>query len=147
MTITLILIFTFELLKAPSFTVGYIPIYPQRVDPLLIAFYYVESTFDTDTINRLGYAGILQEGPEMIAEANRLCELKGIPYRFTYPASAVDSVQATQIWYIVNSHHNEFYDYSRAVKLWNPLAGPRHKEKIEEALEGALIYSLMKELF
>jgi hypothetical protein len=103
-------------------------------DPILYAFQSVESSFRPDVINHLGYAGILQEGPEMIAEANRICKLKGRPERFTYPKSALDPMQAVKIWYIVQGYWNQSYDVKRACKIWNPLGSKKYYLKIRKEL-------------
>lgn len=103
-------------------------------DPMLHAFQKVESNFNTDVVNRLGYTGILQEGPEMIAEANRICEITGNPARFTFPGSALDSLQAVQIWYVVQQYRNPSYSLKIACKIWNPLAGKKYYHKIREQL-------------
>jgi hypothetical protein len=103
-------------------------------DPLLFSFQFVESSFDADTINYLGYAGILQEGQEMIDEANRICKIQDIPLTFSYPESALDSLQATQIWYIVQRYHNKEYHSKKACKIWNPLASVKYRKKIEQTL-------------
>jgi hypothetical protein len=103
-------------------------------DPILYAFQKVESNFDTDVVNSLGYTGILQEGQEMINEANRICKMTGNPARFTFPGSALDSLQSVQIWYIVQDYWNPRYEVKRACKIWNPLASNRYYLKIKSAL-------------
>jgi len=103
-------------------------------DPILYAFQSVESSFRPDVINHLGYAGILQEGPEMIAEANRICKLRGRPERFTYPESALDPSQAVKIWYIVQGYWNQSYEVKRACKIWNPKASGKYYAKIQAVL-------------
>ncbi len=79
-------------------------------DPLLYSFQYIESNFRVDVVNYLGYTGILQEGPEMIAEANRICKMTNIPMQFSFPESALDSLQSVQIGYIVQNYHNPNYN-------------------------------------
>lgn len=123
-------------LTAPPYVTGYIvrqePI--NVFDPMLYAFQGVESSFDVDVVNHLGYTGILQEGQEMINEANRICELTGNPLRFTFPGSALDSLQSVQIWYIVQGFHNPKYELMRAAKIWNPLASEKYLNKIKKVL-------------
>jgi hypothetical protein len=115
---------------------------PIRVfDPKLYAFKSVESSFRIDVINHLGYAGILQEGPEMIAEANRICKLIGCPLRFSYPESALDPIQAVQIWYIVQNYWNPKYSLKKACYVWNPLASINYYNKIKKAYEKTEIHS------
>lgn len=104
----------------------------QPFDPMLYSFQSVESSFRTDVVNYLGYSGILQEGPEMIAEANRINEMKGNPIRFTFPESALDSLQAVQIWYIVQDYWNPRYELRRAAKIWNPLSSVKYYNKIKK---------------
>jgi hypothetical protein len=103
-------------------------------DPILYAFQSIESSFRPDVINHLGYAGILQEGPEMIAEANRICKLRVRPERFTYPESALDPVQAVKIWYIVQGYWNPSYGIKKACKIWNPKASGKYYAKIKAVL-------------
>lgn len=103
-------------------------------DPMLYAFQKVESNFNVSVVNWLGYTGILQIGQEMTDEANRICKLTGNPKRFTFPESALDSLQSVQIWYIVQSHWNPTYELKRACKIWNPLASERYYNKILESM-------------
>ena len=101
---------------------------------MLNAFQFVESSFDTDTINSLGYGGILQIGQEMIDEANRICKLTKNPARFVL-IDRVDSTKSVQIWYIVNDYWNPSYDLKIACKVWNPLASNNYYKKIVKYLE------------
>jgi hypothetical protein len=103
-------------------------------DPMLYAFQKVESNFDTDVVNHLGYTGILQEGLEMIAEANRICKMTGNPARFKFPGAALDSLQSVQIWYIVQNYWNVQYTLKKACKVWNPLASNKYYLKIKKEL-------------
>lgn len=107
----------------------------QPFDPLLYSFQSVESSFDTDTVNRLGYTGVLQIGQEMTDEANRLCEMYGNPVRFTFPESALDSMQSVQIWYIVQDYWNPQYNMRKACRIWNPLASINYYNKIKKTHE------------
>ena len=104
----------------------------QPFDPTLWAFQSVESNFRPYVVNYLGYTGILQEGPEMIEEANRINKMKGNPIRFTFPESALDPYQAVQIWYIVQDYWNPKYELRRAAKIWNPLASVKYYNKIKK---------------
>jgi len=124
------------ILSAPPFKVAVI-LQPEAIrvfDPILKAFQMVESSFRTDVVNSLGYTGILQEGPEMIAEANRICLMRGIPDRFTFPESALDSLQSVKIWYIVQTYWNPNYELRKAAKIWNPLASVNYYAKIKKQL-------------
>jgi|WetSurMetagenome_2_1015567.scaffolds.fasta_scaffold00157_69 hypothetical protein len=121
--------------KAPDTTVLYIQ-ESQKIqvfDPILYAFMKVESNFQTDVINSLGYAGILQIGPEMIEETNRICELTGNPKSFTL-TDRLDSIKSVQIWYIIQNYYNRAYTLENACKLWNPLAGDWYYNKIKRYL-------------
>jgi len=120
------------------------PISPHQ--PLAMAFQYVESSFRTDVINELGYTGIMQEGQEMILEANRICEITGNPKRFTFPESALDSLQATQIWFIVMDFHNGSYQLDKAADIWNHLGTPEYIRRLKEATIEALKYNMIKQL-
>jgi len=136
MTTILILSLFFSVLTAPPDQVVYI-VAPERIivfDPMLYAFQKIESNFDCEVVNHLGYTGILQEGPEMIAEANRICKLTGNPKRFTFPAAALDSVKSVQVWYIVQDYWNPKYQLKKACKIWNPLASINYYKKIKKAL-------------
>lgn len=103
-------------------------------DAKLYAFQSVESNFDTDVVNYLGYTGILQEGPEMIAEANRICRITDNPKTFSFPESALDSLESVQIWYIVQGYWNPEYSLSKACKIWNPLASNNYYLKIKKTI-------------
>lgn len=129
-----ILTLTTTLLFAPGFTrLNILDNEPIRIfDPVLFAFQKVESNFDTDVVNSLGYTGILQEGSEMIAEANRICELTNNPARFEFPAAALDSLQSVQIWYIVQDYWNPGYSIKKAAKIWNPKASKRYYGKLRK---------------
>jgi len=118
----------------------------QPHQPLAMAFQYVESSFRTDIINKLGYTGIMQEGQEMINEANRICELTGNPKRFTFPEAALDSLQSTQVWYIVMDFHNGNYQLNRAANIWNPLGTYEYTRRLKEATIEALKYDMIKQL-
>ena len=102
-------------------------------DPMLNAFQFVESSFDTDTINRLGYGGILQIGQEMTDEANRICKLTGNPARFML-SDRLDSTKSVQMWYIVQRYWNPKYSVKTACKIWNPLASNRYFLKVQKAM-------------
>ena len=137
MALIILITLTTKILLAPGLAeliiVNEAPCY--RFDPMLDAFKFIESNFRTDIVNRLGYTGILQLGQEMIDEANRICELTGNPRRFTFPKSALDPIEAVQIWYIVQDYWNPKYDLKKACKIWNPLASKKYYEKIHKRME------------
>ena len=114
--------------------------------PLAMAFQYVESSFRTNIINKLGYTGIMQEGQEMINEANRICKLTGNTKRFTFPEAGLDSLQSTQVWYIVMDFHNGSYQLNRAADIWNHLGTPEYIRRLKEATIEALKYNMIKQL-
>lgn len=118
----------------------------QPFQPMAMAFQYVESNFDADTVNILGYTGMMQEGQEMINEANRICKLTGNLKRFTFPEAALDSLQSVQVWYIVMDHWNENYKLKRAAHIWNPLANHKYLERLNTATIEALKYDMIKQL-
>jgi hypothetical protein len=132
----LILTLYFQILTAPPNPVIYILRSDEvRIfDPMLYAFQKVESNFDTDVVNHLGYTGILQEGPEMISEANRICKMTGNPARFKFPGAALDSLQSVQIWYVVQNYWNPQYSLKKAAKVWNPLASKKYYLKIRKEM-------------
>lgn len=135
MNLILILSFFSLTLKAPD-NQGLIIIRSEPVkvfDPMLYAFQKVESNFDTDTINRLGYGGILQIGQEMIDEANRICRIEGINQSFTL-TDRLDSTKSVQVWYIVQNYWNPYYTLRKACHVWNPLASVRYYQKIKANL-------------
>jgi len=123
-------------LKAPEYKT--IPIPEGEVikpfDPVLYSFCKVESNFDTDTINKLGYTGLLQIGQEMTDEANRINEMSGNPLRFTFPGCALDSLQSVQIWYTVQSYWNKSYNVKRAAYIWNPKSSINYYLKIKKEI-------------
>ena len=100
---------------------------------MLYAFMKVESDFDTDTINKLGYGGILQIGQEMTDEVNRILKLNGFPAKFTL-SDRLDSLKSVQEWYIVQHYRNASYDLKRACKIWNPKANKKYYLKIQKVL-------------
>jgi hypothetical protein len=114
--------------------------------PMDMAFQYVESSFRTKVINDLGYTGILQEGQEMINEANRICKLTGNPQRFTFPGSALDSLQSIQVWYIINDHRNDKFNLNRGAHIWNPLGTYEYRRRLNCAVIEALKYNMVKQL-
>jgi hypothetical protein len=118
----------------------------QVFDPMLFAFEYVESSFDPDTINRLGYGGILQIGQEMINEANRLCILYGLPDRFVLN-DRINIHKAEKIWYIVHYHWNPTYKYKKACHVWNPLGSKGYDRKVKDAIIRALYFDMVRKLF
>jgi hypothetical protein len=102
-------------------------------DPMLYAFEKIESDFNTDTINSLGYGGILQIGQEMTNEVNRILKLQGFPARFVL-SDRLDSLKATQMWYIVQHYHNPANDLRKACKIWNPKANKYYFLKIKKEM-------------
>jgi hypothetical protein len=133
LTITLFLI-CLKLSAPPSGVIAIIDSEPVQVfDKMLYAFQKVESNFDTDTINRLGYGGILQIGQEMINEANRICRIKEIPQSFTL-TDRLDSIKSVRVWYIVQNYWNESYTLKKACMVWNPLASVNYYNKIKRLL-------------
>lgn len=135
-TLTLIIsLFSCVLVAPPVQTICIDKPEPIRVfDSMLNAFQKVESNYRTDVVNHLGYTGILQEGAEMIAEANRICTMYGKPAIYTFPASALDSTQSVQIWYIVQNFWNPKYELRRACHIWNPLANNKYYSRIKSNL-------------
>jgi len=135
MIITLILSLFSVVLTAPSLNEVVI-CKPEQIkvfDNMLNAFMKVESNFDTDTINSLGYGGILQIGQEMINEANRICRIRQICESFTLD-DRLDSTKSVRVWYIVQSYWNPSYGLKKACKVWNPLASNRYYTKIKAVL-------------
>ena len=103
-------------------------------EKMINSFMKVESNFDTDTINRLGYGGILQIGQEMTDEVNRICEITGNPARFTLN-DRLDSTKSVREWYIYQNYHNPSYDLKKACKGWNPLASSKYYLKIKKGMQ------------
>jgi hypothetical protein len=135
MTITIILILLFLILKAPERRCLWIertePI--TTFDPMLYAFEKVESDFVCDTINQLGYGGILQIGQEMIDEVNKLCIKHKIPCQFTLD-DRLDRKKSEHIWRIVQYYHNRKYDLQKACLIWNPKANAKYYMRIKKAM-------------
>lgn len=102
-------------------------------DPLLKAFMMVESNFRTDTINRLGYGGILQIGSQMIEDVNRICKKQGNIKSFTL-TDRLDSTKSVEIWYIIQNYYNRSYSFKIACKVWNPTASMKYYQKIGKQL-------------
>ena len=98
-------------------------------DPKLYAFEAVESDFNPTIINYLGYGGILQEGQEMITEANIICQKLDIPYHFVLK-DRLNIKKAELIFYAVQYFYNPHYDLERACKIWNPEADERYYQRI-----------------
>jgi hypothetical protein len=103
-------------------------------DPMLYSFMAVESNFDTDTVNSLGYGGILQIGSEMIAECNRILGLKGSHLKYVLE-DRLDSTKSVEIWYLIQDWHNKKYNLQRACKIWNPKADKRYYQRILKHLK------------
>ena len=130
----LLLTITFEVFAPTDKTI----ILPEgeriHYDPMLYSFMAVESNFDTDTVNSLGYGGILQIGSEMISECNRILGLKGSPLKYVLE-DRLDSTKSVEIWYLIHSWHNKEYELNRACKIWNPLADSRYYTRILKHLK------------
>jgi hypothetical protein len=131
MTIFLILALITLRLSAPSSQCLYIEKSTQikTIDLKLLAFYKVESDFRTKVINSLGYRGILQEGQEIVNEANKINARNGNSIRYTIN-DCLDSAKATSIWYIIQGYWNQEYNLRKAAKIWNPLASPEYYRRI-----------------
>jgi len=106
---------------------------PIRYDPILRAFMFVESSFRTDVVNSLGYAGILQIGQKMIDEANRINRLQGNHIEF-FISDALDSTKSVAIWYTVQNYKNPAYNARIAARIWNPTASKKYYQKIKANL-------------
>jgi hypothetical protein len=100
---------------------------------MLIAFEFVESNFNTEVINSLGYGGILQIGQEMIDEVNRICKITNNPSRFVL-SDRLNKEKSEEIWYIVQEYWNPHFDIKKACKIWNPLASEKYYLKIKKAI-------------
>ena len=135
MTITILLILIFLILKAPEYRCLWIEKSETITifDPMLYAFEKVESDFVTDTINKLGYGGILQIGQEMIDEVNKLCVKHNIPYQFTLD-DRLDRLKSEHIWRIVQYFHNPKYDLKKACLIWNPKANSKYLMRIKKGM-------------
>jgi hypothetical protein len=105
------------------------PVAIRVFDPILYAFQSVESDFNPDTINALGYGGILQIGQEMVNEANRICVLEKDPRRFVLD-DRLDPFKSSQMWYIVQHYWNPQYNIRKAAHIWNPLANAEYYKRI-----------------
>lgn len=141
--IIFILLLSLTTIQLPAPGLNEIPIAEPEViyefDPTLHSFKFIESSLRTDIVNRLGYTGILQIGPEMVAEANRICDKLEIPLHFTM-ADALSEKKSTQMWYIVQNYWNPDYNLKRACHIWNPLASTNYYNKIKKfkkSLDGA----------
>jgi hypothetical protein len=110
-------------------------LYIQKLDPLksidkiLLAFELTESNMNESVINSLGYAGILQEGQQIIDDANRINELNGNPYRFEL-SDRLNQRKAVWIWYTIQNHYNPKYRISTACFLWNYLGGEIYYQRV-----------------
>jgi hypothetical protein len=102
-------------------------------DPILYAFQFVESSFNPDTINSLGYGGILQIGQEMVDEVNRICVLNHDPRRFVLN-DRLNVVKSNQMWYIVQHHWNPQYNVKKAAMIWNPLGTAEYYRRIKHVI-------------
>jgi hypothetical protein len=102
-------------------------------DPMLYSFMKVESNFDKDTVNSLGYGGILQIGSEMIAECNRILGLKRSPLKYVLE-DRLDSAKSVEVWYLIQNWHNKEYELKRACKIWNPLASKEYIKRLKKYL-------------
>lgn len=100
-------------------------------DPVRYAFISVESAFDNDTVNALGYGGNMQIGQEMIDEVNRICILNDDPRRFVLN-DRLNPDKSAQIWYIVQYHYNPTYDIKKACLVWNPLGTPEYYDRVKK---------------
>lgn len=102
-----------------------------QFDDMLNSFMWVESNYDTDTVNSLGYGGILQIGSEMIAECNRILKLKGSPLKYVL-SDRLNSTKSVEMWYLIQGYWNPDYDLVKAAKIWNPLASKEYLKRIKK---------------
>jgi hypothetical protein len=129
--LTILFLFISIRLLAPDAKILYI----QKLDPLksidkiLLAFELTESNMNETVINSLGYAGILQEGQQIIDDANRINELNGNPYRFEL-SDRLNQRKAVWIWYTIQNHYNPSYRINRACDLWNSLGGEVYYKRV-----------------
>lgn len=122
-------------LMAPSAKSLFIEkIEPVKFDPMLRAFMRVESNFRTNVVNSIGYYGILQIGPEMIEDVNRICRIKGKMPPVSYTIHP-DSLKSVEIWYIIQNYYNGAYDLKRASRIWNSKGGEKYYLKVKKAIK------------
>lgn len=115
-------------------------------DLLLLAFIEIESSFNADTINHLGYGGILQIGQEMIDEANRISKKLNLGESFIL-SDRLNVNKSIRIWYIVQNYWNPKYTCRRACKIWNPTASNRYYIKVKNEVIKLLRQNMINKLF
>ena len=104
-------------------------IYTEEVDDwnlLIEAIIRVESNGNDSIVNHKNAGGCLQLTPIYIAEANHIIGKKGyysVDDRF-------DRHKSIEIFKVVNGFHNPEKDFSRAIKLHNPLAGEWYMNRV-----------------
>ena len=125
--------FAWKLISAPGHK-ELIIMQPQKIvpfDPILYSFMKIESNFHADTVNSLGYAGVLQIGSEMIQDVNRICKLKGNPASYTLQ-DRFNEGKSIEIWYTIMDYYNPSYDLKRASKIWNSTGGDKYYKLINQ---------------
>jgi hypothetical protein len=80
-------------------------------------------------INSLGYAGILQEGQQIIDDANRINELNGNPYRFELK-DRLNQRKAVWIFYTIQQYYNPKYHIKKQCEIWNYLGGEIYYKRV-----------------
>jgi hypothetical protein len=129
--LTILFLFISIRLLAPDAKILYI----QKLDPLksidkiLLAFELTESNMNESVINASGFGGILQEGQQIIDDANRINELNGNPYRFELK-DRLNQRKAVWIWYTIQNHYNPEYRISTAATIWNYLGGEVYYKRV-----------------
>ena len=101
----------------------------KSIDKILLAFELTESNLNDTIVNSLGFGGILQEGQQIIDDANRICQKTNNPYRFKLD-DRLNQRKAVWVWYIINEYYNPKYRISISCKIWNSLGGQEYYKRI-----------------
>lgn len=115
-----------------------------KEDPLLKAIAFVESSYNTDAINKNdGGTGLLQITPIMVYDINRINRLRGDSTTYSLE-DRLDPYKSIEMYYIFNDYYNHSHPEEIA-RAWN--SGPKwytktHKtdrywEKVQERLDFA----------
>ena len=115
-----------------------------KEDPLLKAIAFVESSYNTDAVNKDdGGTGLLQITPIMVYDINRINRLRGDSTTYSLE-DRLDPYKSIEMYYIFNDYYNHSHPEEIA-RAWN--SGPKwytktHKtdiywEKVQERLDFA----------
>lgn len=96
----------------------------QHYRQLINAIVHVESKGDTALVGHCGDAGMMQQLPVSVKEANRLNSFNNKTYSLQ---DRFDPKSQIEMFLIIQHYHNKRGDYETAARLWNGNDPKKHK--------------------